>query len=181
MSKYLSLTALALTALGTGALAMAPAHADSPGNNLSAAIGATGQGQMTWRAGVGHDWSKRWWEGRRGYLTGYWDAAYTYWEGGDEGSGAHSLSFSPVFVYQFNGQRVRPFIEAGIGVALFSSSHVADRRMGSAFQFEDRLGIGVAWRDGSRLGLRAIHYSNAGIRNPNQGIESYSLFYTRPL
>jgi lipid A 3-O-deacylase len=148
--------------------------------DLTAAIGMTGQGQMTWRAGISQNWNKQWWQSNRGYLSGYWEAGYTYWEGGDQGSGAHSLSFSPVFVYQFNGERFRPFIEAGIGVSLFSSSKVADRNMGSAFQFEDRLGAGFTLHDGSRLGIRAIHYSNAGIKNPNDGIESYSLFYTKP-
>ena len=147
--------------------------------DLNAAIGATGQGQMTWRAGISRDWDKRWWQGERGYLTGYWDGAYTYWEGGDEGSGAHALSLSPVLVYQFQGERFRPFIEFGIGVAFFSKTDVGDQNLGSSFNFEDRLGAGLILPGGDRLGIRAIHYSNAGIKQPNDGIESYSLFYTK--
>ncbi len=147
--------------------------------DLSAAIGATGYGQMTWRAAISKDWNKQWWQGERGYLGGYWDAGYTYWEGDDKESDVHSLSFSPVFVYLFDGEQLRPFIEAGIGVSLFSSRKVAGQETGSAFGFEDRLGAGLALRDGSRLGIRAIHYSNAGLKKPNEGVESYSLFYSR--
>lgn len=166
-------TALLLLA---GALATAPAAADT---RIAGAVGATGQSDMTWRASLSHDWDRRWWEGDSGYLSGYWDAAYTYWEGGDEAAGAHSLSFSPVLVYQFHGQRLRPFVEFGIGVALFSKTDVGNRNLGSSFNFEDRLGAGVILPSGSRLGVRAIHYSNAGIKQPNDGIESYALFYSR--
>ena len=167
--------AAALLAAGS-ILAVVPAASAA---TVSGAVGVTGQGEMTWRASLVHDWDKQWWQGERGYLTGYWDTAYTYWEGGTEASGAHSLSFSPVLVYQFHGQRLRPFVEFGIGVSLFSSTDVGERDMGSAFHFEDRLGAGVVLPSGSRVGVRAFHYSNAGIKNPNDGIESYSLFYTR--
>ena len=169
------LLAAALLAAGS-TVAVVPAAGATA---VSGAVGVTGQGEMTWRASLVHDWDKQWWQSDRGYLTGYWDTAYTYWEGGDEASGAHSLSFSPVLVYQFNGQRLRPFVEFGIGVSLFSSTDVGERDMGSAFHFEDRLGAGVVLPSGSRVGVRAFHYSNAGIKNPNDGIESYSLFYTR--
>lgn len=180
MNKHLELAAMALAALASTALAVAPVHAQDSNNHVSASVGVTGQGEMTWRASLAHDWDRSWWQSERGYLTGYWDTAYTYWEGSDA-SGAHSLSFSPVLVYQFNGDRVRPFVEFGIGVSLFSSTDVGERDMGSAFHFEDRLGAGVVLPSGSRLGVRAMHYSNAGLKNPNDGIESYALFYSRPL
>ena len=178
MSKHRKLAAWTLAALAA-ATVTAPAYGQDSDNHLSASVGVTGQGEMTWRASHAHDWDRRWWQGERGYLTGYWDTAYTYWEGSDAAS-AHSLSFSPVLVYQFHGQRVRPFVEFGIGVSLFSSTEVGEKQMGSAFHFEDRVGAGVVLPGGSRLGLRAIHYSNAGIKQPNDGIESYALFYSRP-
>lgn len=176
MKKRVTLVGAGLLMAGS-ALAFAPTAGAAA---VSGAVGATGQGEMTWRAGVVRDWDKRWWQGEKGYLTGYWDAAYTYWEGGDAASGAHSLSFSPVLVYQLHGQRLRPFVEFGIGVSLFSKTDVGEQNLGSSFNFEDRLGAGVVLPSGSRLGLRAIHYSNAGIKQPNDGIESYALFYTRP-
>lgn len=177
MSKHTTLAGLALATLSI-ALAVVPAYADDSDHHISASVGVTGHGEMTWRASLSHDWDKHWWQADRGYLTGYWDSAYTYWEGSDA-SGAHSLSFSPVLVYQFHGNRVRPFVEFGIGVSLFSSTDVGNRDMGSAFHFEDRLGAGVVLPGGNRLGVRAIHYSNAGIKQPNDGIESYALFYSQ--
>lgn len=86
-----------------------------------------------------------------------------------------------MFVYEFAGPGARPFIEAGVGVALFSATDVGHRNMSSAFHFEDRLGAGLRLVDGTRLGVRAIHYSNAGLKMPNEGIESYALFVSRPL
>lgn len=147
-------------------------------DNISGAVGVTRQDGFTGRVGFVRDWETRWWESDRGHLTGYWDAAYTYWEGSDETGGAHSLSFSPVFVYQFYGERLQPFVEFGIGVSLFSSEDVGERDLGSSFNFEDRIGVGLTLSNGSRIGLRAIHYSNADIEHPNEGIESFALFYT---
>ncbi|CRN08398.1 acyloxyacyl hydrolase [Pseudomonas fulva] len=145
---------------------------------VTGAVGVTSQGDMTYRAGLSFDWDKQWFETSVGHLTGYWDAGYTYWEGGDA-SGAHSLSFSPVFTYEFSGFTYTPYIEAGIGIAAFSKTRVGDQRMGSSFNFEDRIGLGLKLPSEQKVGIRAIHYSNAGIRQPNDGIESYSLFYSR--
>ena len=103
------------------------------------------------------------------------DSGYTYW-GGDETSGNHSLSFSPVFVYEFAGESVQPYIEAGIGVAAFTSTELEDNDLGSSFQFEDRIGAGLRF-SGQEIGIRALHYSNAGIKQPNDGVEAYTLHY----
>lgn len=168
---------LLLSLLGAGCLFGAAAASALDG---SAALGTTAQGELTYRLGVSRDWQQRWLASDRGHLGGYWDAAYTHWQAGEH-SAAHSLSFSPVFVYEFAGAGARPFIEAGVGVALFSGTDVGHRNMSSAFHFEDRLGAGLRLEDGTRLGVRAIHYSNAGLKMPNEGIESYALFVSRPL
>ena len=93
----------------------------------------------------------------------------------------NSLSFSPVLVYEFAGGSVKPYLEAGIGVALFSHTEVEGNRLGTAFQFEDRLGFGLRFAGGHEVGIRATHYSNAGISSTNDGVESYALHYTMPL
>ena len=48
--------------------------------------------------------------------------------------------------------------------------------LATSFQFEDRLGVGVRFAE-QEIGIRALHYSNAGIKQPNQGVESYALHY----
>lgn len=173
MKKLLSLAVLATLVVGVADVAQAA--------NLTGAVGATGQGDMTLRLGVGFDWDKTWWNTSTGHLGGYWDAGYTYWEAGERAGARHSLSFAPVFRYQFSGEGAQPFIEAGIGIAGFTGAEVGNQDLGSAFAFEDRIGFGFSFGGGQSIGVRAIHYSNAGLSQPNDGIESYNLFYSLPL
>lgn len=172
MKRLFCLAALAAAALGPSLAAQAA--------GLEFAVGHTSESTMTYRLGLKSDWDKSWLQSDVGRLTGYWDGAYTYWEG-DKSSASNSLSFSPVLVYEFAGESVKPYLEAGIGVALFSHTEVEGNRLGSAFQFEDRLGFGLRFVGGHEVGIRATHYSNAGISSRNDGVESYALHYTMPL
>jgi lipid A 3-O-deacylase len=166
MKKILSLAAAA--ALGLSSLS-------AQAVDFTAAIGQSGDSTMVYRLGAQWDWDTSWWQSSVGHLTGYWDAGYTYWDG-DETSSNHSLSFAPVFVYEFAGETVKPYIEAGIGVAAFANTELEDNDLGSSFQFEDRIGLGLRF-SGQEVGIRAIHYSNAGIKQPNDGVEAYTLHY----
>lgn len=166
MKKLLSLTAAAVLSLGS---------LSAQAVDFTAAIGQSGDSTMVYRLGAQWDWNTSWWQSDVGRLTGYWDAGYTYWDG-DETASNHSLSFTPVFVYEFAGETVKPYIEAGIGVALFSSTELEDNDLSSSFQFEDRLGAGLRF-SGQEIGIRALHYSNAGLKQPNDGVEAYTLHY----
>jgi lipid A 3-O-deacylase len=117
--------------------------------DVTAAIGQSGDSTMVYRLGAQWDWNTSWLQSSVGRLTGYWDLGYTYWDGD---------------------------IEAGIGVAAFASTELEDNRLGSSFQFEDRIGVGLRF-SGQEIGLRALHYSNAGIKQPNDGVEAYTLHY----
>ncbi|CAM2846352.1 MULTISPECIES: acyloxyacyl hydrolase [Pseudomonas] len=172
MKRLFCLAAIAAVVVGHSISAQAA--------GLEFAVGHTSDSTMTYRLGLQSDWDKSWWQSDVGRLTGYWSGAYTFWEG-DERASVSSLSFSPVFVYEFAGESVKPYIEAGIGMALFSRSRVEDNNIGGAFQFEDRLGLGLRFAGGHQVGIRATHYSNAGISSRNDGVESYSLNYTMPL
>mgnify|MGYP003462932623 FL=1 len=166
MKKILSLAAAA--ALGLSSLS-------AQAVDFTAAVGQSGDSDMVYRLGAQWNWDKSWMQSDVGRLTGYWDAGYTYWDG-DETSSNHSLSFTPVFVYEFAGETVKPYIEAGIGVAFFENTELEDNDLGSSFQFEDRLGVGLRF-SGQEVGIRAVHYSNAGIEQPNDGVEAYTLHY----
>lgn len=166
MNKILSLAAFA--ALGLSSL---PAQAV----DFSAAVGQTSESTSIVRLGAQWDWDTSWMQSDVGRLSGYWDAGYTFWDG-DETASNHSISFSPVFVYEFAGDTVQPYIEAGIGVALFADTELEDNDLSTSFQFEDRLGAGLRF-SGQEVGIRAIHYSNAGIKQPNDGVEAYILHY----
>ncbi|WP_339487796.1 acyloxyacyl hydrolase [Pseudomonas sp. EL_65y_Pfl2_R95] len=168
MKKTISLVVAAFAVLG--ALSSSAQAAD-----LSFSVGQTSDSTTTYRFGAQFDFDRSWLQSDVGRLTGYWEGAYTYWDG-DETSSNHSVSFAPVFVYEFAGENVRPYVEAGIGVALFANTEIESNHLGTAFQFEDRIGAGLRFA-GQEVGIRAIHYSNAGIKNPNDGVESYALHY----
>ena len=172
MKRLFCLAAIAAALMGQSITAQAA--------GVEFAVGGTSDSTMTYRLGMNFDWDKSWLQSDVGRLTGYWDGAYTYWDG-DKHSSNNSLSFSPVFVYEFSGETVKPYIEAGIGVAVFSHTQVENNKLGSAFNFEDRIGFGLRFAGGHEVGIRATHYSNAGIKEPNDGIESYALHYTMPL
>ena len=128
-------------------------------------VGSTGESTMAYRLGLQCDFERNFTESSTGRLTGYWDTAYTYWQG-DKTASNNSLSLAPVFVYEFAGETLKPYVEAGIGVAFFSDTELEDNNLGSSFQFEDQ-----------EIGVRALHYSNAGLSSNNDGVESYSLHY----
>ncbi|MDH4553800.1 acyloxyacyl hydrolase [Pseudomonas sp. BN417] len=167
MKKFFCWAAVAAISLGQAVTAQAA--------GVSLDIGQTGESTMTYRLGTQFDFSSSWFQSDVGRLTGYWDAAYTYWDG-DESASNHSLSFTPMFIYEFAGETVKPYVEAGIGVALFDSTELEDNDLSTSFQFEDRLGLGLRFAN-QEVGIRAIHYSNAGIKQPNDGIETYNLHY----
>ncbi|HLA31833.1 MAG TPA: acyloxyacyl hydrolase, partial [Pseudomonas sp.] len=162
MNKVVTLAALAALSLGQMAAVRAA--------DMSFAIGQSSESTMVYRLGAQFDFNRSWFETDVGRLTGYWDAGYTFWDG-DDTSSNHSLSVTPVFVYEFAGGNVKPYIEAGIGVAAFAHTELEDRDLGSSLQFEDRLGFGLRFA-GQEVGLRALHYSNAGLKQPNDGVEA---------
>lgn len=164
---------LALCTIGLGTNASAA--------DVSVAVGSTSQGGVTARTALGFNWDKAWLESSTGKLTGYWDLGYTYWQAGDEAGARHSISLSPVFVYEFGQGHIKPFVEAGIGASMFSSTNAGDQKMSTAFNFEDRIGAGLKIGEDQKVGLRAIHYSNGSIKEPNDGIESFSVFYSHSI
>ncbi|MEO8643625.1 acyloxyacyl hydrolase [Pseudomonas sp.] len=172
MKRLFCLAAIAAALMGHSFTAQAA--------GVEFAVGQTSESTMTYRLGMQFDWDKSWLQSDVGRLTGYWSGAYTYWEG-DKTSSNHSLSFAPVLVYEFAGQTVKPYLELGVGVAVFANTEVENNQLGNAFQFEDRFGFGLRFAGGHEVGIRATHYSNAGISSQNDGVESYSLHYTMPL
>ncbi len=117
------------------------------------------------------DFKSRWLESDIGYLSGYWEASFNYWDG----YGVHSLgvALSPVFTYLFNGSgSITPYLEGGIGISWFSKKQIGPRNLATHFLFEDRVGAGL--RIGNwDISVRYMHYSNAGIKQPNSGIDIF--------
>lgn len=145
---------------------------------IEVSVGTTGESQTALRLGFNQEWDMRLLDSSLGYFSGYWSLGLTHWEKGMYGKDSTSISFSPVLTYNFyTNNGLEPFIELGVGISGFSRTRVGDKNLGSAFNFEDRLGFGARFGD-HILGARAIHYSNAGIKRPNDGIENYSIYYS---
>lgn len=66
---------------------------------------------------------------------------------------------------------VRPFVEAGLGVALFSDVSLGTKRFSTHLQFSEHFGLGVEFAGRWFAGWQFSHYSNAGIDEPNDGID----------
>lgn len=99
---------------------------------------------------------------------------------GNEGDDNAALLLTPAFRYTFTtGSAARPFVEAGIGAAVFLDTRYEDRGFSTAFQFEDRLAAGMHLGDGE-LALAYTHYSNADIKTPNDGLDILAVGYRHP-
>lgn len=139
-----------------------------------------GEGVDRGRIAVQWDWSRQWFKGSDWHLGGYWDLSLGQWHDGSVAPGQNDnitdIGFTPVFRIQSNSL-VGPYVEAGIGVHLFSRSQIADKRMSTLFQFGDHIGLG--YRFGAKsafdLGYRFQHHSNASIKRPNPGINFHQV------
>jgi lipid A 3-O-deacylase len=96
-----------------------------------------------------------------------------------------SGSRDPSHVWQFNAipmfrwwMSERFYVEAGVGATAFTSTSFADKKIGSSFQFGDHLGVGFLVTPNNRLGIRYSHFSNAGIKRPNPGLDVVQVTYS---
>ncbi len=97
------------------------------------------------------------------------------WQDSDQ---AWLATLSPLLQWRFPREAATPFVEAGIGGALFSRDRLGPVGLGQHFQFMDRLGAGVDFDDW-RLVLRYLHYSQADMSKPNDGLDLIELGFAR--
>jgi hypothetical protein len=123
------------------------------------------------------DWGVRWLPVGDWCLGGYFEISGSYWKGGEGDSGNKSLGeigLTPVFRFQTASAiyGVLPYLEAGIGIHGMTRNELEDKDFGTEFTFGDHGGIGIRFGDRGRfeLGYRYQHLSNAGIEEPNDGI-----------
>lgn len=178
MKIGLKVAGVALLCLG--AVLSVQAKEKAPGR-WSAAFGM-GRGSDdvdVYRGSLQYGFKPHWLKSDAGYLHSRLEITFSVWEGEDEDN--WGLFYSPVFMYSFdNGQRAFiPYLEAGIGVGFISKTFFQGRKLSTAFQFEDRLGGGVRFGRQQRhdLNVRYVHYSNASLKNPNAGLDTWVVSY----
>ena len=165
MKKWMSVVVTACSALSSGTAGAIDGVAVELGR---------GDGTDMARIAVQSDWQKRWFQGTNWHLGGYWDLGLGQWHR-DAAAGQNEniteVGLTPVFRLQQNDKR-GAYAEAGIGLHLLSRTSVGDKRFSTAFQFGDHVGVG--YRFGAKgaydVSYRYQHLSNAGIKQPNNGI-----------
>lgn len=128
--------------------------------------------------GVQWEWDRRWLEAGDWYLGGYWELGLSHWDGDGGDSGNDNLTevgVTPVLRLQPHRPTAGglvPVLEIGIGAHLLSDLSLGDKGFGTALNFGSHLGLGTRFgRDGRyELLYRFQHLSNAGIKDPNPGI-----------
>jgi lipid A 3-O-deacylase len=100
-----------------------------------------------------------------------------------EGGRENFLQFGlvPLLRYRFAEGRSPWFVEAGIGLSVTNKRFVSrEKNFGSTWNFSDNLALGRSFGEQGRqeLSLRLQHSSNAGLKEPNPGLNLVVLRYT---
>lgn len=118
-------------------------------------------------------------------LQPYWDLSFAHWHVKprsryiDHPQSIHIFALSPALKLQFKGNTFfTPFIELGIGPSFLEQSVLGHRHLGGRFAFQDQIGIGFPLDKNQHwlISYHYIHYSNAGLYPPNQGIDIKHFF-----
>lgn len=100
-----------------------------------------------------------------------------YWMADGSRSPSNAWQFSAIPFLRWTWAE-RYYLEVGVGPTVFSRTRFAGKNISSAFQFGDHIGIGAHISDASSVSLRYSHFSNAGIKEPNPGLNVLQLMYT---
>ncbi len=122
------------------------------------------------RLGMQRAFPARWFQTDMGYLSGYFEMGVSHWK--KSGDDINGLSFAPVAAYYFRTflPDVLLYLEGGIGAICIDDYHIGSRNLSTNFLFEDRIGVGLRIRSAD-ANLRFLHYSNASVRGPNDGLD----------
>ncbi len=169
--KKMELSAICLMFVFSTVCLCSAAMAGSLGYRVSAGYGQSCDNIDIYRLGVHKKFSTQWFETAAGHLSGYVELSYNLWE--KSGEKTHGAAFSPVFVYYFNtglGKKITPYVEGGIGAAYIDDYKIAGRNLSTNFQFENRINLGFVINH-IDIKLGYMHYSNASVKSPNDGID----------
>lgn len=109
-----------------------------------------------------------------------------YWYGHDRGAPVSDLwdfGLTPLLHWSpREGPWRALFVEGGIGLHLLTHAQINDhRRFSTAFQFGERLVVGVSLGGMLEVGGYLQHVSNAKIKKPNDGLTQFGVMLRLPL
>lgn len=70
---------------------------------------------------------------------------------------------------------VQPYGELGFGGALLSRRQLGEKVFSTAFQFSEHAGLGLEFGGRFAAGWRISHYSNGGVKKPNNGLNFHQV------
>lgn len=103
----------------------------------------------------------------------HWHSKYT------TNKSIDALGIVPMFrFYSPKPSVLTPYLEVGIGLAGLSKDEIGHRELGAHWGFQDIAGAGFMFGREHQLdfSVRYLHYSNAGLYNPNEGVDVKGLF-----
>ncbi len=121
-----------------------------------------------------------WFESSLINLSGLWELNFAYWYTDGDINKQHrrlyNLAIAAVLRLLLHKRffyPIQPYIEASVGPAILSSRFLAHRDLGSKFAFQNLLGGGILFGADQQydFSIDYLHYSNAGISSPNDGID----------
>jgi lipid A 3-O-deacylase len=170
MKRFLLLLVCFIWSISTITCAAAQDIFEAGGWGVSLGYGQSSDSIDIYRAGLLRQWGVTWLDSNIGHVDGYFELSYNRWEYGDDE--VNAVALSPVFQYVFhvNSAAWYPYIEGGIGVAYLDDYTINNRDLSSNLMFEDRIGVGIRIKN-IDLSFRYMHYSNAGFKEPNDGID----------
>jgi hypothetical protein len=169
-----------LTICAALGLASAAAQADRFGVQIAG--GVANHDIKKFDLGAVWDPGINWWEIGGFHFTLLGEGHVSYWHTTEDNAVHPSIwevGITPVVRFVKSAGYFRPFIEAGIGVRLLSHARITeDLTVSTAFQFADMVGVGMVFgeKQNYEAGFRFQHVSNAGIKDPNPGINFSQLY-----
>lgn len=176
VGRAIARTALALALVGASGSAFADRWGLQLGGGVADHDMKKGDIAVVWDP----NWT--WWE------IGGWHFAFvaeghlSYWRyTGDRAinSSIWEVGATPIIRFIKSAGYVRPFAELGAGVRFLSHPTISQNySMSTSFQFADMVGVGAQFGNHQQYqaGFRFQHVSNAGIKDPNPGINFSQLY-----
>ncbi len=128
------------------------------------------------RVALQSKWDTTWFASNGTHLGAYWDVSLGAWHGTyyrevvGQTQNLFVIGATPVLRFE-NDNHKGWFFEGAIGYYLFSKLYDnAGNQLSTAFQFGDQLGVGYAFDNKWQFDAKVRHYSNAGIKHPNSGV-----------
>lgn len=151
-------------------------------DGVSVQAGTGGKGTSMAGVGIVWDWDFQRMR-RKAELTAHTELMLNHWNANAPGGGNQGLTqvaILPSLRMRLDRGQSRWFIELGIGASWMDQKFTTPRKaFGSQWNFYDMMGIGHSFGDEHQheLGIRWVHVSNAGLKEPNPGQDFLQLRY----